>query len=159
MPRALSSAKHVDYSRHFASIVWRVVGLFKSTGHRVCASKPGRSVVGLSRGFVACRQHLISTPFTSRSVLSGPPQSSMPLRMPYCSFPYCESLLQRWFRSVAGQWFASRRSRLLVYVFTLRLLSIETPCLYISELLLAAQDHKATRTAIMRWLVYSGNGS
>ncbi len=96
----------------------------------------------LSWGFVAHRLHLVSALVASGSLFSGLPQSSIPIRTP--TFFYCKSLLQRWFRSAAGQWFA-----VYGYLLTLRLPSIETPHLYISEHLSAARGHNSTRTAII----------
>ncbi len=109
----------------------------------------GLLFVGLSRGFggssIAARLH--SRRFRIRSFWTALVETADV----HTSLPYCERLLQQWFRSAAGQRFGGRLvGHVLVYLFfTLRLPSIETLHLYISEPLSAARGHNSTRTAII----------
>ena len=104
------------------------------------------SVCRLSKGFRLLDR--TKSPFSS---LLGPfylGYLSRAWRFAPRRFRYWKSLLRRWFRSAAGEWFG-RVCRVLVYLVTLRLPLIETPRPNISQPLSAARGHNSTRTAII----------
>ena len=133
----------------FVMLLWRP-SILRSPHVITSAHREGTGAfVRLSRGFVTRRLHIVSALVTSRSVLSGLPQSSMPIRT--LQF----SLLQESSTAVVQVccgtviWGLHVGHVLVHLFFTLRLPSIETLHLYISKPLSAIWGLNSTPTAII----------
>ncbi len=99
-------------------------------------------------GGLARRPHHVSSLVISGSVISGLPQSSMPIRT--SQVPLLQEPSTAVVQVCCGTVISSRPSHLIiVYLVTPRFPSIETLHLYISEPLSAARDHYSTRTTII----------
>ncbi len=97
-------------------------------------------------GGLARRPHHVSSPVTSGSIISGLPQSSMPIRT--SQVPLLQEPSTAVVQVCCGTVISSRPSHLSISRHS-PTPSIETLHLYINEPLSAARDHNSIRTAII----------